>query len=342
MDETGSRETVRLRDFLASADERSLAGAAIREGGLVVMPTETVYGLAANALDSHAVASIYVAKGRPSDNPLIVHVSSVSDIDRLCGPDADALDTARALFARFSPGPLTLVLPRSKDIPLGVTAGLETVGIRIPSHPVALALIEAAGVPLAAPSANRSGRVSPTTFAMACAEMDGRVDAIIDGGDCQVGLESTVAKVGHGTVSILRPGAVTEEMLAEALPGFAIMKSADLHVDPSAAAPSPGMRYAHYRPSAEVYCWKGGPVEGFAHVEGLAVIGLASDIGRVDAPLRIGFSSVEEYAARFFAALAECDRAGARVILAQSVPESGIGSALMNRLVRAAAGRSVG
>lgn len=342
MSEMESRETVHLRNFLASADERLLAGGALQEGSLVVMPTETVYGLAANALDPHAVASIYVAKGRPSDNPLIVHVSSVSDIDRLCVPDADTLDTARALFARFSPGPLTLVLPRSKDIPLSVTAGLETVGIRIPSHPAALALIEAAGVPLAAPSANRSGRVSPTTFAMACAEMDGRVTAIIDGGDCQVGLESTVAKVGHGTVSILRPGAVTKEMLADTLPGFTITSLTDLHVDPSAAAPSPGMRYAHYRPSADVYCWKGGPIEGFAHAEGLAVIGLASDIDRLDAPLRIGFSSVEEYAARFFAALAECDLAGARVILAQAVPESGIGSALMNRLVRAAAGRWVG
>ncbi len=333
------RDTLYLTDFLRSADERARAAEFLRSGGLVVMPTETVYGLAANALDPLAVASIYVAKGRPSDNPLIVHIASV---DALESVTAGAGEAARRLFARFSPGPLTLVLPRSPRLPATVTGGLETVGIRIPSHPAALALIEASGLPLAAPSANRSGRVSPTSFAMARVEMAGRVDAIIDGGDCAVGLESTVARVTDGAVVILRPGAVTLEMIRDALPGHAVSFADESALSRGIAAPSPGMRYAHYRPDAAVYCWHGGPVDGIGERGTRAVIGLAGCAAGVDAAFVREFESVEEYSARFFATLSECDAAGMETIIAQAVREEGLGAALMNRLRRASAGKSLG
>ncbi len=333
------RDTVYLTDFLRSPEERERAAGILRSGGLVVMPTETVYGLAANALDPLAVASIFVAKGRPSDNPLIVHVASVDALDSVT---LGASDAARELFARFSPGPLTLVLPRASHLPATVTGGLDTVGVRIPAHPAALALIEASALPLAAPSANRSGRVSPTSFAMARSEMAGRVDAIIDGGECAVGLESTVARVTEGAVVILRPGAITLEMIRGALPGHSVSFADEASFSSGAAAPSPGMRYAHYRPDAHVYCWRGGPIDGIGKRETRAVIGLSGCAAGVDATFVREFASVEEYSARFFATLSECDAAGVETIIAQAVGEEGLGAALMNRLRRASAGKTVG
>lgn len=192
--------------------ELEFAAETLRSGGLVALPTETVYGLGANALDGAAVLRIFAAKGRPADNPLIVHIAEIQELDGLV---TEVSDKARCLMAAFWPGPLTLVMRRTSNVPDAVTAGLDTVGVRMPAHPVALALIRAAGVPIAAPSANRSGKPSPTLALHVAEDMDGRIDIIVDGGACAVGLESTVVDVTVDPPMILRPGGVTREMMEQ-------------------------------------------------------------------------------------------------------------------------------
>ena len=191
----------------------SRAGEFLRDGEVVGFPTETVYGLGANALDAAAVEKIFAAKGRPGDNPLIVHIRAAEELLPLIAGEPGA--QARALMEAFWPGPLTLIFPKSERVPPRVTAGLATVAVRMPSHPVARALIEAAGVPIAAPSANRSGRPSPTTAADVLEDMDGRVPLILDGGPCQVGVESTVVDLTGGTPRVLRPGGITRAQIEE-------------------------------------------------------------------------------------------------------------------------------
>lgn len=235
-----------------------LAGGRILQGGgLVAFPTETVYGLGANGLDPAAVGKIYAAKGRPSDNPLILHIAELKDLERLV---ADVPEQAALLMERFWPGPLTLVFRKQPCVPHAVTGGLDTVAVRMPSHPIALALIKAAGVPVAAPSANRSGRPSPTLARHVLQDMEGRVEMVIDGGPSAVGVESTVVDVTAPEVILLRPGGISLEALREVL--------RDLKLDMGVASAvnerseefkprSPGMKYRHYSPEAEILIVEG-------------------------------------------------------------------------------------
>lgn len=225
-----------------------LGGRILREGGLVAFPTETVYGLGADGLNPAAVLSIFEAKERPADNPLILHVASKHEARRLW----DSVPSkAQTLMDAFWPGPLTLVYTRSHIVPDEVTAGLDTVAIRMPEHKTARALIKAAGMPIAAPSANRSGRPSPTTAEHVLEDMDGRIPLIIDGGPCQFGLESTVLAVGS-TPTLLRPGLVTKSMIEGVVGAIRLHKNLLTPLDEDAAAASPGMKYKHYAPQAEV------------------------------------------------------------------------------------------
>ncbi len=336
------------------ADQRSLeeAAALLRTGQLVAFPTETVYGLGANALDRQAVLSIFEAKGRPSDNPLIVHIHDRAQLDSICETNA----TAETLMDAFWPGPLTLILPKRPQIPTQVTAGLDTVAVRMPSHPVALAMLEACNLPVAAPSANRSGKPSPTTAEHVRVDMEGRIPMILDGGSCDVGLESTVLDVSREVPCILRPGGVTKDMIETAL-GMEITVAGSVlrPLEKGEKALSPGMMYKHYSPDGQVTLVEGDESDVLPalralcdhaieqghrtcvmcfseHVEALNVYH-PHDIGRRDHP--------EEVAHRLFDTLRLLDEEQMEVIFSEVVPPEGVGLAVMNRLGRAAAFRTV-
>ncbi len=330
--------------------ERRIAEAAavLREGGLVAFPTETVYGLGADARNSAAVARIFEAKGRPSDNPLIVHIAHIGQLEELLLPYPEL---AKRLMERFWPGPLTVVLPVKPGAlsPL-VTAGLSTAGVRMPDHPLALRLLSLAGCPVAAPSANRSGRPSPTTAGHVLEDLDGRIDGVVDGGPSGVGLESTVVELdGERTIRILRPGGVSAEALRAALPEALVLEAEDGREAP-AAPRSPGMKYTHYAPQGELTLVQGEPdrtaayiqaQEAAAAAQGLKTGVLAFDerLDRYRADLVIGFGSerrLEEAASRLYAALRRFDEAGVQRIWAEACRPDGIGEALLNRLAKAA------
>ena len=323
------------------------AGELIRAGQLVAFPTETVYGLGANALDADAVRRIFEAKGRPGDNPLIAHISAIDQLAPLIA--AKPSPTAAALMDAYWPGPMTLIFPKSPRVPDAVTAGLDTVAVRFPAHPAARALIDAAGTPIAAPSANRSGRPSPTTARHVLEDMDGRIPLILDGGACEVGLESTVIDLTGGKPRILRPGGVTREMIA------AVAGSAG--VDPAVMRPlmegerprSPGMKYRHYAPKGDMTIVQGGEaavIERIAALYDAALAGgrrpliLALD-GHIPAygdrrTLALG-ADAAAMAHAMFDRLREADDLGADAIFSEAVPADGVGLAVMNRLGRAAA-----
>jgi L-threonylcarbamoyladenylate synthase len=326
----------------------AIAAAKLRAGGLVVFPTETVYGLGANALDARAVARVFAAKERPAFDPLIVHLADASWVGAYAEPaDADDSRVAR-LAARFWPGPLTLVLRKRANIPGIVTAGLPTVGLRVPDHPVARALLVAAGIPVAAPSANRFGGLSPTRAAHVVAALGSRVDVILDGGPCAVGVESTVVLLAAGRAVLLRPGGLALEAIeAEIGP----LEVPDDGV-PGTAELAPGRAGAHYAPRAPLeIADPRDPVSARAFaVHPGERVGLlaASDAGRAAAEA-IGspFAAVEVLdpdgdlvgaAARLFDALHALDAAGLSRIVAEPVPDSGLGRAVMDRLRRAARG----
>lgn len=232
----------------------NVCGRIIRAGGLVAFPTETVYGLGANGLDGCAVEKIFAAKGRPGDNPLILHIAKKSDLKQLW---KHVPDKARQLADAFWPGPLTMVYLKSDIVPPQVTAGLSTVAVRMPEHKTALALIRAAGVPIAAPSANLSGKPSPTCAQHVLDDLDGCIDAIIDGGDCRVGVESTVLSL-VGTPTVLRPGGVTREMLESVIGHVDIAHAVLNPLKNGETAASPGMKYKHYAPECDVVIADGG------------------------------------------------------------------------------------
>ncbi len=313
----------------------------IRAGDIVGIPTETVYGLAADAFNENAVRKIFAAKGRPADNPLIVHISRMDMFFRAA---KELPEEALRCAERFWPGPLTMVLPKSEALPYVTSGGLQTVGIRMPSHPAARALIEQADTPLAAPSANLSGKPSPTSAAHVFEDMNGRIPAIIDGGECRAGVESTVICFENGAARILRPGRVTAEMLRSAL-GRVIIDDGVLHaVDDSAPAASPGMKYKHYSPKAEVYVINS-TAERFReyakeHTGALCLVFEPSDAPDGAEFICIGKSG-EEQANRLFAALREADERGAKTVLARCPQKSGVGLAVYNRLIRAAAFREI-
>lgn len=345
--------------------ERAVAEAAalLREGGIVAFPTETVYGLGADARNGAAVAGIFAAKGRPQDNPLIVHIAEMAQADALA---AEVGPVERALMARFWPGPLTLVLPaRPGAVCEAVTAGLDTVGVRMPAHPLALRLIRAAGLPVAAPSANRSGRPSPTTAAHVLADLDGRIAAVLDGGPAGIGVESTVVRVDEAgrRIHVLRPGGVTADELFRAAPHMDIIDRSESAAD--AAVPrSPGMKYTHYAPRGALTVVRCGdpaasPAEAreriLRHIRrelralgergaktGVLLFGVepAGGLDGADVVLDLGPADrPEEAARRLYAALRHFDDAGAEVIFAEALPETGLGRAVMNRLYKAAGGR---
>lgn len=328
-------------------DKLSCAAEIIRNGGLVAFPTETVYGLGADAMNEKAVLRIFEAKGRPSDNPLIVHVSSADEVPQLV---QNIPEQARLLIDRFWPGPLTLVMKKSPAVPLSVTAGLDTVAVRMPSHPVALSLIKSAGVPIAAPSANRSGKPSPTAAAHVIEDLTGRVEAIIDAGSCNVGVESTVLDITNGKPIILRPGGVTHEQLRTVLGEVSLDPALLGKVSESVKPKSPGMKYRHYAPKAQVIVIEGdiNPAADKIHElynkytsEGYRVGIMATDETQKLYPVPIIISAgsrkaPETIASSLFSVFREFDSLGVDIILSESVNTKGIGLAIMNRLKKAA------
>ena len=353
--------TTVIRVDPAAIDREALQPPArrLRAGGLVAFPTETVYGLGAHALDPVAVRRVFEVKGRPSVDPLIVHVATLQDVEQLveCVPDL-----ARALAERFWPGPLTLVLRRAATVPDEVTAGLSTVAVRIPSHPVARALLELAAVPVAAPSANLFSRPSPTRADHVLQDLDGLVDVVVDGGPTSVGIESTVLDSSAGAVTVLRPGAVTLEALRKALPGMTVspVPGPRQHRD-HVAQPSPGLLDRHYSPRTPMTLYEGaGAVDAIvadarlARNRGQRVGIIAADedrrklaaAGGVEGgpPLRIvalgSVNDIETVAAQLYAALRELDGGEFELILARSFPAlRGLGVAVQDRMRRAAGNR---
>jgi L-threonylcarbamoyladenylate synthase len=339
----------------ASPDPDAITAAAdcLRAGGLVAFPTETVYGLGVHALDRQAVRRLFDAKGRPATDPLIVHVASLADLEPLV---LAVPPEALGLAARFWPGPLTLVLPRSPLVPDEVTAGLDTVAVRIPAHPVARALLDAVRLPIAAPSANLFSRPSPTLATHVLDDLDGRIDLIIDAGPTTVGLESTVLDLSGAIPTILRPGAVTAEMLRLVLP---LIEARGQTADGASAMPSPGLLTKHYSPRAPLTLYEGEAAAVAARMAGdirTAVAGglrvgvIAADedvLGGPECPplrvIRIGLShELRVVASLLYAALRDLDAAGVDVILARQFPsDSGLGLAVQDRLRRAAAGRII-
>jgi L-threonylcarbamoyladenylate synthase len=328
---------------------RDIAEAAdlIRRGGLVAFPTETVYGLGVHALDAAAVRRLFAAKGRPADDPLIVHVAAPSALASLVSEPPPEVD---ALAARFWPGPLTLVLRRAPVVPREVTAGLETVAVRVPAHPVAQALLAAAGVPIAAPSANLFSRPSPTRAAHVLEDLDGRIDMLLDAGPTTVGVESTVLDLSSEVPTVLRPGAISIEMLHAVVPGVRMRSSADS----GGPQRSPGLLTRHYSPRAPLTLYEGPRTAVLARMaKDLAArttrrVGLLlPDDDAIEAGgavrVQLGPSGdPEAMARRLYAALRELDTAGVDEILAR-VPHAagGLAHAIADRVRRAAAGRIV-
>ena len=326
------------------------AGGLLAAGQVVAIPTETVYGLAANALDGDAVLRIFEAKGRPQDNPLIVHISALEQLEDL----AEELSPAVYQMAEhFWPGPLTMVVKKKAVIPDRTSAGLDTVGIRMPSHPVARAIIDASGVPLAAPSANTSGKPSPTTARDVLDDMNGKIPAIVDGGACSVGVESTVVDMTGDWPQILRPGAITEEMIAEAM-GTASTDRATLEgLSGDAKVRSPGMKYRHYAPKAPVILYEGAPWDTFCGIledmnqPWTGVICFEEFLPAIkESKSRLVYSlgyswDHAEHARRLFSLLRRFDRTQAKRILVQCPRTVGANAGTVNRLRKAAGFRSV-
>ena len=326
---------------LLSDRESDLIKAAefIKSGEIVGIPTETVYGLGADASNEEAVAKVFQAKGRPADNPLIVHLA---DFSQAVDYTKSIPELAYKLAERFCPGPLTMVLPKNDRIPMITSGGLDTVGIRVPSHPVMHRIIELSGCPIAAPSANTSGYPSPTSASHVMRDMSGKIAAVVDGGSSEFGVESTVISIeGENTVRILRPGCVTKEVLSE-ICGEVIIDHAILHeLEAGQKAASPGMKYKHYSPRADIIMVEGSLIGFTAYVGenyGDGVYALIFDTDREGFPYRYmtyGKDSSEQ-AHLLFQRLRELDDIGAEKVYVRAPSPEGVGLAVYNRLIRAA------
>ena len=338
---------------LLRADAASIALAAdlLRKGQLVGFPTETVYGLGANAFDEEAVRSVFAAKGRPADNPLIVHIWRQEQLASFC----EVPEAAYPLMEAFWPGPLTILMPKKPCLPDVCTAGLDTVAVRMPVHPVARELLQAVDLPIAAPSANRSGKPSPTTAAYVYQDMQGRIPLILDGGACEVGLESTVLDICHGAPCILRPGGVTAEMIREVTGQVEVAESVLRPLRQGEIARSPGMRYRHYAPGGTVTLVEGDEAQTVPALRSLCQAAARDgqkacvlcfsehldalkdcnphDLGSIHDPAVI--------AHRLFETLRSLDDDGYQTIYSEVIPPEGVGLAVMNRLGRAASFHSV-
>ncbi|MDR0381054.1 MAG: threonylcarbamoyl-AMP synthase [Oscillospiraceae bacterium] len=324
----------------SSPDDIAAAGRLLRAGRLVAMPTETVYGLAANALDASAVVRIFEAKGRPADNPLIVHIAEPEALTALCREIPPA---ALALAQRFWPGPLTLVLPRRAIVPDAVTAGLSTVAVRLPALPAARAVIRAAGTPLAAPSANLSGRPSPTTADHVRADFEGLIDAILDGGPCQWGIESTVVSVAHHPPRLLRPGGVTRESLCEVIPNLVVDPAVRGEPADGETPSAPGMKYRHYAPRAPLTILRGPAVRAADYARSrpgpVAVLCFDEEWNDFAGLARVSYGSRSDplsLARSLFDALRRLDALNARQLFARCPEGGGVEAAVRNRLRKAA------
>lgn len=325
------------------AGKESLAAACqlLRQGQVVAFPTETVYGLGADALNDSAVRAIFAAKERPADNPLIVHVAERAQLAGLC----QVTKTAEKLMDAFWPGPLTLLLNKTPLVPDVTTAGLSTVAVRCPSHPVARALLSQCGLPIAAPSANRSGRPSPTTAAHVYEDMLSRIPLILDGGPCRVGVESTVLDLSGETPCVLRPGAVTAEDIAAVTGSCHVASSVMRPLKAGEAAPSPGMRHRHYAPKAKMTVYIGpddraaaAMIERYDAAENAVILAHESALPLFGSRRVFSLGETPQDGARLlFQRLREMDEIGASLILAQGWKAEGAALAVMNRMARAAA-----
>lgn len=322
------------------------AGAIIRQGGLVAFPTETVYGLGGDALNASSSEKIYAAKGRPSDNPLIIHICRIED---LRGIVKDVPEVAYKIAKAFWPGPLTMIMEKADIVPTQTTGGLNTVAVRFPSHKIAQKLIEYSGGFVAAPSANLSGKPSPTGAKYVIEDMRGRIDAIIDGGDVGIGLESTILDLTVTPPQILRPGYVTQQMLEELL-GEVEIDRTTLREDTKEAPKAPGMKYRHYAPKADLLIVEGSLEAVVAYINrrsktdrqqgkkvGIIATGETCDSYEADVIKDVGFRGDQETIARnLFRVLREFDDAGVDCIYSESFDTDGLGQAIMNRLLKAA------
>ena len=328
----------------AAAEE---AGRILAEGGLVAFPTETVYGLGADGLNETAAKRIYAAKGRPSDNPLILHITSMEELVPLV---REIPETAKALAEAFWPGPMTMIFQKSDLVPYGTTGGLDTVAVRMPSHPVARAVIKAAGTPIAAPSANTSGRPSPTKASHVVEDMDGKIDMIVDGGEVGIGLESTIIDMSEDTPTILRPGYITKEMLEQVIGGVALDRASLGQMAPGVHPKAPGMKYRHYAPKAKLMI-----IEGETKEAVKAIRQVAFEQERLG--YKVGIIATDETAEKYkrgivknigtreneytiaqnlYRVLREFDEEDVDYIYSEAFAMDGIGSAVMNRLKKAA------
>lgn len=361
--------------FMDGNDKNSIKTAAkiLSEGGLVAFPTETVYGLGANALDATASARIYAAKGRPSDNPLIVHIADTKDVYELA---STVPEKAVMLMEAFWPGPLTIILPKKDIVPDGTTGGLNTVAIRMPSHPVALELIKESGLYIAAPSANTSGRPSPTLASHVMEDMNGRIEVVLDGGAVGIGIESTIVDLTGDIPAILRPGFITKSML-ENIIGPVEIDPALINPDPNLRPKAPGMKYTHYAPKGELtiveapsqednssfVCTKGSKESNYLdslenvvkeinllvsdkNAQGfkVAVITTTENATKYtcDNVLVVGTRTEgETIAAKLYQVLRECDELGVDYIFSEAFNDGELGGAIMNRLLKAAGHRVV-
>ena len=345
-------EIIRITDAASSRAEIDRAAAVIRAGGLVVFPTETVYGLGGDGLSARAAEKIYAAKGRPSDNPLIIHVSDPADARRYTTPSPEAWALYERLARAFMPGPLTVILPRAEVVPLSTTGGLDTVAVRCPSHPIAHALIEAAGVPIAAPSANLSGKPSPTEASHVIHDLDGRVDVILDGGACDIGLESTIVKIDCDAdgayLTLLRPGGITYDALTLVSDRVEVARAVSEQLAADEKPLSPGMKYRHYAPSSPLILLDGEPEDVLRYLQSkqsdevCAILCYDEEIPALapDGLLPIGArEDVASHAHSLFARLREADAItpAPTAIYAHLPSRDGLGLALYNRMIRAAA-----
>ena len=337
-------KSISEQELCSGAAKETIKQAAgiIKRGGLVVFPTETVYGLGGNALDSEAASKIYAAKGRPSDNPLIIHVADPSDAEKYC----ETNEVYYRLAAAFMPGPLTVILPKKEEIPFSVTGGLSTVAVRCPSNETARALIVESGVPIAAPSANLSGKPSPTCAEYVIEDMNGRVDMIIDGGECDIGLESTIVKIEDDALILLRPGGITCDALLCVCENVKVAEAVTESLGANEKPLSPGMKYRHYAPTSPFVLIDGTDEDKLAFLinaikkESCAVLCYEEELPFLGGVNTISIGKrgdLDRQARTLFSSLRAADKLGVDIIYGHLPPMEGLGLALYNRMIRAAA-----
>ena len=333
---------IKIEDIEAQSQDIDLAASILKNGGLVVIPTETVYGLGGDGTNPSSSKKIYEAKGRPSDNPLIIHIANPKDAEKY----AHTNELYYRLADAFMPGPLTVILPKKNTVPYETTGGLDTVAIRCPSHPVAHAIIKRAGIPIAAPSANISGRPSATSSEYVLEDFDGRVDMIIDGGDCEIGLESTIVMIKDDSLVLLRPGAITCDALSCVCEKVEVSPTIEGVLKEDEHPLSPGMKYKHYAPASPLVLLDGEDEDVLKFLvceqktKRCAIICYDEEIASLANERLLPIGSKDDFASHgkmIFARLRQCDRLSPDIIYAHLPKKSGLGLALHNRLIRAAA-----